>query len=41
MAKCNVDMFSTALKSGKAFATEQKLRELKKRIFRLKTLEKK
>ena len=28
-------MFSTAFRGGKAFAVEQKLRELKKRIFRL------
>ena len=39
--KYNVDMFSTAVRGGKAFAAEQKLRELKKRIFRLKALEKK
>ena len=38
--KYNVDIFSTAVRVGKAFATEQKLRELKKIIFRLKTLEK-
>ena len=34
-------MFSTAVRGGKALAAEQKLRELKKRIFRLKSLEKK
>ena len=34
--KYNVDMFSTNMRGGKAFAAEQKLRELKKRIFRLK-----
>ena len=28
--KYNVDMFSTAARGGKAFAAEQKLRELKK-----------
>ena len=28
-------MFSTALRDGKAFAAEQKIRELKKRMFRL------
>ena len=39
--KYNIDMFSTAVRGGKAFAAEQKLRELKKRIFRLKALEKK
>ena len=38
--KFNVDMFSTAFRGGKAFAAEQKLRELKKRIFRLKAMEK-
>ena len=39
--KYNVGMFSTAVRGGKTFAAEQKLRELKKRIFRLKALEKK
>ena len=33
-------MFSTAFSGGKAFAVEQKIRELKNRIFRLKTLKK-
>ena len=33
-------MFSTAVRGGKAFAAEQKLRELKKRMFRLKFLKK-
>ena len=33
-------MFSTAIRGGKAFAAEQNIRELKKRIFRLKSLEK-
>ena len=33
--KYNVDMFFTALRGGKAFAAEQKLRELKKRLSRL------
>ena len=28
--KYNVDMFSTTVRGGKAFAAEQKLRELKK-----------
>ena len=28
--KYNVDMFSTVVRGGKAFAAEQKLRELKK-----------
>ena len=36
----NVHMFSTAVRGGKAFAVGQKLRELKKRIFRLKAMEK-
>ena len=39
--KHNVEMFSTAIGGGKAFAAEEKLRELKKRIFRLKALERK
>ena len=38
--KFNVDMFSTAVKAGNAFAAEQKLRELNKRISRLKAMEK-
>ena len=38
--KYNVDIFSTAARGGKAFSAEQKLRELKKRIFSLKTMEK-
>ena len=33
-------MFSTSVRGGKFFAAEQKLRELKKRIFKLKILEK-
>ena len=32
----NVKMFSTSLRGGKAFATEQKIRELKTRISKLK-----
>ena len=28
----NVEMFSTSLRGGKAFAAEQKIRELKKRV---------
>ena len=39
--KYNVEMFSTAIGGGKAFAAEKKLRKLKKRIFRLKALERK
>ena len=38
--KYNGEMFSTTVRGGKAFAAKQKLRELKKRIFRLKALEK-
>ena len=30
--KYNTEMFSTAVRGGKAFAAEQKLRELKQRI---------
>ena len=33
-------MFSTAIRGGKAFAAEYKIKELKKRIYRLKSLEK-
>ena len=33
-------MFSIAIRSGKAFVAEQNIRELRKRIFRLKALEK-
>ena len=33
-------MFSTAVRGQKAFAVEEKLRELKKVIFRLKAMEK-
>ena len=39
--KYDVDMFSTTITGSKAFAAGQKIRELKKRIFRLKSLEKK
>ena len=31
----NVEMFSTSLRGGKAFAAEQKIRELKTRISKL------
>ena len=34
-------MFSTNVRGGKAFAAEQKIRGLKKRIFRLKSFNKK
>ena len=37
--KYNVDMFSTAVGGGKAFAAEQKLREFKKRLSRLLVLQ--
>ena len=33
-------MFSTVIRGGKLFAVEQKKRELKNRIFKLKSLEK-
>ena len=33
----NVSMFSTSLRGGKAFAAEQKIRELKTRIAKLKS----
>ena len=39
--KYGVDMFSTAVRGGKAFAAEQKWRELKRRISKLKAIEKK
>ena len=39
--KYNVKMFSTAIQGGKDFAAEKKLRELKKRIFGLRALERK
>ena len=38
--KYNVDMFSTKLRGGKAFATEQKIREFKKLLFKSKRLHK-
>ena len=38
--KFNVDIFLTAVRVGKPFAAEQKLRELKKRIFKLKAMQK-
>ena len=36
--KYNVEMFSTSVKGGKAFAAEQKLRELKRRVAKLSAL---
>lgn len=36
--KCNVNIFTTVIKGGKAFATEQKLYELKKECLRLSLL---
>ena len=37
--KCNVDMFSTAVRGGKAFAAEQKLCELKRKTSELLALQ--
>ena len=34
--KYNIDMFSTKMRGGKAFAAEQKIREFKKILFRIK-----
>ena len=39
-SKYNVDMFPTTARGRKAFPAEQKIRQLKKKIFRLKFLEK-
>ena len=39
-SKHNTVIFSIAIRGDKAFAAEQKIRELNKRIFRLKSLEK-
>ena len=36
--KCNVNIFTTDIKGGKVFATEQKLYELKKECLRLSLL---
>ena len=36
----NVDMFHTKIRSGKAFASEQKIREFKKMLLKSKRLEK-
>ena len=36
--KYNVTMFTTNVRGGKAFAAEQKIRELKKRISKVKTI---
>lgn len=36
--KCNVNIFTTDIKGGKAFATEQKLYELKRECLRLSLL---
>ena len=38
--KYNTNMLSTAVQGSKGFAAKQKIRELKKRIIRLKALEK-
>ena len=39
--KYNTDMVQTAVRGGKVFAAEEKIKELKKIIFRLKLIEKK
>ena len=39
-AKYNVDMFSTRLRGGKAFAAEQKNRETRKLLLKRKIIEK-
>ena len=36
--KYNVEMFSSRIRGGKAFAAEQKIRELKKIIFKTKNV---
>ena len=36
--KYNVTMFTTSIRDGKAFAAEQKIRELKSRIAKLKAI---
>ena len=36
--KCGAEMFTTSVKGGKAFAAEQKIRELKTRIAKLNAL---
>ena len=38
--KFNVDMLTTSLRGGKAFAAEQKIREFKKKILRSKRIKK-
>ena len=37
--KCNVEMYSTHLRGGKAFAAEQKICKLKKLLLRRKRIE--
>ena len=39
--KYNVKMFSTRVRGGKAFAAEQKIREFKKLLLKIKTIYKK
>ena len=39
--KYNIEMFSTRVRGGKAFAAEQKIREFKKLLFKIKSLYKK
>ena len=38
--KLNVEMYSTNLRGGKAFAAEQKIRELKRTLLKKKRMEK-
>ena len=38
--KFNVEMYSTNLRGGKAFAAKQKIKELKKTLLRIKRMEK-
>ena len=40
LKKYSVDMFSSKLRGGKAFATEQKIKEFKKLLFKSKRLHK-
>ena len=39
--KYNVEMFSSKVRGGKAFAAEQKIRELKKRVSKLRLIKSK
>ena len=40
-SKFNLQMFSTRIRDGKAFAVEQKIREFKKLLFKSKRIQKK